>query len=138
MFLFCFFKQKTAYEMRISDWSSDVCSSDLATCRRIDAGIVDQDVDRIAAFAHPHCEGRDAGRIGEIERLGMQARRAAAVLLQLLDDALRPGKIEIGNRDVVAKAMKLRDASPAQTAGTASDDDMLFFHAGMIRNVSYT
>src|SRR3546814_2024738 len=29
MFFF-FFKQKTAYEMRISDWSSDVCSSDLA------------------------------------------------------------------------------------------------------------
>src|SRR3546814_7129151 len=29
VFLF-FFKQKTAYEMRISDWSSDVCSSDLA------------------------------------------------------------------------------------------------------------
>src|SRR3546814_5443876 len=26
-----FFKQKTAYELRISDWSSDVCSSDLAT-----------------------------------------------------------------------------------------------------------
>src|SRR3546814_2976770 len=33
VFLFCvffFFKQKTAYEMRISDWSSDVCSSDLS------------------------------------------------------------------------------------------------------------
>src|SRR3546814_1587609 len=30
VFLFFFFKQKTAYEMRISDWSSDVCSSDLA------------------------------------------------------------------------------------------------------------
>src|SRR3546814_6457695 len=30
MMWFCFFfKQKTAYEMRISDWSSDVCSSDL-------------------------------------------------------------------------------------------------------------
>src|SRR3546814_3459355 len=28
-FYFFFFKQKTAYEMRISDWSSDVCSSDL-------------------------------------------------------------------------------------------------------------
>src|SRR3546814_4657046 len=26
---FCFFKQRTAYEMRIGDWSSDVCSSDL-------------------------------------------------------------------------------------------------------------
>src|SRR3546814_9885755 len=30
LWLFFFFKQKTAYEMRISDWSSDVCSSDLA------------------------------------------------------------------------------------------------------------
>src|SRR3546814_3898946 len=29
MCLFFFFKQKTAYELRISDWSSDVCSSDL-------------------------------------------------------------------------------------------------------------
>src|SRR3546814_5268368 len=31
-FVFCF-KQKTAYEMRISDWSSDVCSSDLLLSR---------------------------------------------------------------------------------------------------------
>src|SRR3546814_3630372 len=30
VFVFFFFKQKTAYEMRISDWSSDVCSSDLS------------------------------------------------------------------------------------------------------------
>src|SRR3546814_6232058 len=29
-YLIFFFKQKTAYEMRISDWSSDVCSSDLS------------------------------------------------------------------------------------------------------------
>src|SRR3546814_10250756 len=29
MYCFFFFKQKTAYDMRISDWSSDVCSSDL-------------------------------------------------------------------------------------------------------------
>src|SRR3546814_7540229 len=38
MVVFFFFKQKTAYEMRISDWSSDVCSSDLGeaqgSCRR--------------------------------------------------------------------------------------------------------
>src|SRR3546814_3729985 len=39
MFVYCyhhfffFFKQKTAYEMRISDWSSDVCSSDLRSQR---------------------------------------------------------------------------------------------------------
>src|SRR3546814_5046074 len=32
---FFFFKQKTAYEMRISDWSSDVCSSDLLTAVQV-------------------------------------------------------------------------------------------------------
>src|SRR3546814_6792035 len=31
---FFFFKQKSAYDMRISDWSSDVCSSDLLTARK--------------------------------------------------------------------------------------------------------
>src|SRR3546814_4402724 len=36
MFCFFFFKQKTAYEMRISDWSSDVCSSDLSRLRKVD------------------------------------------------------------------------------------------------------
>src|SRR3546814_3304699 len=38
VFVFCvfffFFKQKTAYEMRISDWSSDVCSSDLVSLKQ--------------------------------------------------------------------------------------------------------
>src|SRR3546814_18728737 len=49
---FCF-KQKTAYEMRISDWSSDVCSSDLIgitrtraqTIRTIACALLDGDVD---------------------------------------------------------------------------------------------
>src|SRR3546814_1689398 len=36
MSFFFFFKQKTAYEMRISDWSSDVCSSDLRDLTRIE------------------------------------------------------------------------------------------------------
>src|SRR3546814_3922699 len=35
LFDFFFFKQKTAYEMRISDWSSDVCSSDLMVSIRL-------------------------------------------------------------------------------------------------------
>src|SRR3546814_2285302 len=35
--VFFFFKQKTAYEMRISDWSSDVCSSDLGNWVACDA-----------------------------------------------------------------------------------------------------
>src|SRR3546814_6872359 len=36
--IFFVFKQKTAYEMRISDWSSDVCSSDLETIDRLARG----------------------------------------------------------------------------------------------------
>src|SRR3546814_7863332 len=39
-----FFKQKTAYEMRISDWSSDVCSSDLVFTALKRAGIAGKDV----------------------------------------------------------------------------------------------
>src|SRR3546814_1054129 len=36
-FVFFVFKQKTAYELRISDWSSDVCSSDLGAAPRLSA-----------------------------------------------------------------------------------------------------
>src|SRR3546814_10638314 len=42
IFIIFFFKQKTAYEMRISDWSSDVCSSDLD----FDPLLLAADVDR--------------------------------------------------------------------------------------------
>src|SRR3546814_10627273 len=49
--MFFFFKQKTAYEMRISDWSSDVCSSDLldATVEQAlrKAGLWDEVKDRL-------------------------------------------------------------------------------------------
>src|SRR3546814_10186504 len=40
LFVF-FFKQNTAYEMRISDWSSDVCSSDLTECQQGSDGRAD-------------------------------------------------------------------------------------------------
>src|SRR3546814_1902216 len=46
MSVFFFFKQKTAYEMRISDWSSDVCSSDL--CREM--GPLDAPFPRVGAW----------------------------------------------------------------------------------------
>src|SRR3546814_8337505 len=47
VFLF-FFKQKTAYEMRISDWSSDVCSSDLKALERryASAAALVEDIER--------------------------------------------------------------------------------------------
>src|SRR3546814_13303825 len=49
MGFFFFFKQKTAYEMRISDWSSDVCSSDL------------QEGDQQRRSAHQHQRGDERG-----------------------------------------------------------------------------
>src|SRR3546814_7443006 len=45
---FFFFKQKTAYEMRISDWSSDVCSSDLPWLLR-ELGLPEGDIDAYIA-----------------------------------------------------------------------------------------
>src|SRR3546814_7969910 len=58
MYMFFFFKQKTAYEMRISDWSSDVCSSDLI------------DFDRILAAAL----GAIHGLVGRVDQLAYGAR----------------------------------------------------------------
>src|SRR3546814_9774249 len=64
-----FFKQKTAYELRISDWSSDVCASDLSEAR----------------FG----EGRpDTGRQGVLQRRGGTRRAVAAAARQAF---LRPG-----------------------------------------------
>src|SRR3546814_13939212 len=77
---FFFFKQKTAYEMRISDWSSDVCSSDLFYSElvwdtrkvraRADGGSVDWVIlrNRLA-----HLEARNMRRVGDA--LGELAKR---------------------------------------------------------------
>src|SRR3546814_13798981 len=54
LLFFCFFfKQKTAYEMRISDWSSDVCSSDLIVAaggQAVAAAVDVSDADSVAAM----------------------------------------------------------------------------------------
>src|SRR3546814_1760221 len=73
-----FFKQKTAYEMRISDWSSDVCASDLEKgcfcgCRsQIEAKR--SLVDRIGEELHKLLGG---GRLPEIEGEGAMLKRSA-------------------------------------------------------------
>src|SRR3546814_9132518 len=78
VYLFFFFKQKTAYEMRISDWSSDVCSSDLAGAGRgHDAQQMDCARDhRRASGAARRGAGR-ANRRGRIENgiAALPARR---------------------------------------------------------------
>src|SRR3546814_5065454 len=75
--LFFFFKQKTAYEMRISDWSSDVCSSDLllplGDLLRADA------LDGVLRVIELVMEGENHGRQrhDDVERQAEQIGRAS-------------------------------------------------------------
>src|SRR3546814_7703506 len=61
MLVFFFFKHKTAYEMRISDWSSDVCSSDLSPSASAAASRLDLDVAALNRLMGG--EGKTAGGI---------------------------------------------------------------------------
>src|SRR3546814_6920902 len=56
--LFFFFKQKTAYEMRISDWSSDVCSSDLCLEKTKNHGDFGQNHRRCCRERRDECRSR--------------------------------------------------------------------------------
>src|SRR3546814_5241707 len=81
---FFFFKQKTAYEVRISDWSSDVCSSDLRPVHHIlafgavfaadvlddaDIAAVDDDIGRIVIAVEDRREVPALGMAGERGRI---------------------------------------------------------------------
>src|SRR3546814_5237654 len=72
---FLFFKQKTAYELRISNWSSDVCSSDLANSfedpMKPSAGIDTVLVNGRAVWAGGRCTGDRPGR-SEERRVGKE------------------------------------------------------------------
>src|SRR3546814_2797778 len=63
--LFFFFKQKTAYEMRISDWSSDVCSSDLQPLPSIELEIRREDGSCCAPGEHGEIHVRGEQVSGE-------------------------------------------------------------------------
>src|SRR3546814_7891783 len=73
--LFFFVKQKTAYEMRISDWSSDVCSSDLFG---VVGGGEDQSV-ALAVFARRHAERSLCSDMDCLRRKGPDLPDKAAV-----------------------------------------------------------
>src|SRR3546814_3914606 len=75
MYVFFFFKQKTAYEMRISDWSSDVCSSDLPEI-----------VERVNRFFGYNAVAKVAMRQGEVERREPERRPAPKMLKPVPSD----------------------------------------------------
>src|SRR3546814_9599013 len=70
--MFFFFKQKTAYEMRIIDWSSDVCSSDLLVERAAKGGKPDLWVHPLAA-ATKRLDGRELAEIALMKSAGARA-----------------------------------------------------------------
>src|SRR3546814_2034297 len=73
-YVFFFFKQKTAYEMRISDWSSDVCSSDLLFLAH--QQIVEPRARKPAEDIHPRVQRRIARVVEPRHRpVAIEARR---------------------------------------------------------------
>src|SRR3546814_4777439 len=68
---FFFFKQKTAYEMRISDWSSDVCSSDLTVSASVQAPKYEINVNTLDHLAAKTLELNGIGR-SEERRVGKE------------------------------------------------------------------
>src|SRR3546814_15060460 len=104
--VFFFFKQKPAYEMRISDWSSDVCSSDLGARVTADRIFL---IERLVSNLRVR---RKNERLGEVERgLGHEVDHAA--------DALRVevGGLRLGHLDAIEQLP--RDDVERQAAGVA-------------------
>src|SRR3546814_17984624 len=101
--MFFFFKQKTAYEMRISDWSSDVCSSDL-----IDPVIIAFDRQRKAIRRRE--AQRRVDRIG-VEAIGVLVEQRVGqetILLTVRSEERRVGKsvsvrVDLGGRRLIKK-----------------------------------
>src|SRR3546814_4816481 len=83
-FVLVFFKQKTAYEVRISDWSSDVCSSDL--------------VGRLGLFHRPRQQLQR-----DVLDPGMILRRLAVLLLKVRNENLRGRRVERSEERRVGK-----------------------------------
>src|SRR3546814_6954214 len=96
--MYCFFvKQKTAYELRIIDWSSYVCSSDLHVADPKRAAVDEHRRDRPATLVElglDHDAFGVAVRVGlEFEQLGLE--------LDLLDQVVEPGLLERRHLDIL-------------------------------------
>src|SRR3546814_12349665 len=106
---FFFFKQKTAYEMRISDWSSDVCSSDLLAQAHRRAHQLAADVDFGVAnlFAQ-----RDRPALVLVAAIGLDA--GVKQIADRLQHRIRKGHVQLAAADrksvVKGKSVSVRVA----------------------------
>src|SRR3546814_21171418 len=109
--VFFFFKQKTAYEMRISDWSSDVCSSDLPqpdrrSLREFDQADQDDDegriLDEIRLRAHPRRQ-RQIAAIADADRGGAAHQPDAHDRKSVVEGKSVSGRVDLGGRRIIKK-----------------------------------
>src|SRR3546814_6769637 len=104
--VFFIFKQKTAYDMRISDWSSDVCSSDLHFAR--------------TAGNRGEAEHRDVHRHQEIVERGIVIASAKLALVRKadrVDDEVDAGPVA---REIVERAIAFRRVGNVAEIGRGS------------------
>src|SRR3546814_19607441 len=87
MYIFFFCKQKTAYEMRISDWSSDVCSSDLNSEVLIVTDVKRGDLAALSGAYSRLIEAAGGGTLG----LFTAIQRLKSVYARIADPLARAG-----------------------------------------------
>src|SRR5881628_3948455 len=115
---FFFFKQKTAYEMSVSDWSLDVCSSDLARAAVAPARLrhvvppghveqADLDRGRVAARRDPALHQRLRAERSPADEVDLPGGDAGG--LRVLDEGLRIEEAEVA-REVEVARQHLREA----------------------------
>src|SRR3546814_5296107 len=141
--MFFFFKQKTAYELRISDWSSDVCSSDLARLfglreqkilddRLAPAGRADDERLPDVAIVEIEIIGRIGGRLEQRDRVAPMMARALAHGIGV--DRRERGEIARGQgsgpRPPREIAGELRPVSRLQRQILAGRDNSAFGESG--------
>src|SRR3546814_9525052 len=114
---FFFFKQKTAYEMRISDWSSDVCSSDLfAALARATGMALQVDSYHVSSVTH----GEDAqGQASVTARVDGSELTGSGTSTDILE-ASALAWLEVANR-VTRPRHPPRRAAPARSRHDAQD-----------------
>src|SRR3546814_10626693 len=129
--LFFFFKQKTAYEMRISDWSSDVCSSDLLVDRVPDhfvgavAGqaaeaVIDFKVAAAVAFGDGDSVRTGVESLGEFLLAGLEGRFGALLLGNIPqggDDAGLVADIDLTTGNHACQRLEIGRASWRERGG---------------------
>src|SRR3546814_19025547 len=110
-FVVLFFKQKTAYEMRISDWSSDVCSSDLHRIR--DVGDLGSYVPNVVI-----AEGTGLGSAVVIRGVGASTRNIDRK--SVVSGKRVSVRVDLGGRRIIKKQTKKQTAQTYTTHHTAA------------------